>query len=435
MNNRFVAILALVMSILVCNLPGTTEILTGEPSPTASSEPTASPIPDPTTSSEPTATATPQETTCVSAGGIPVPDPLPNTEALPDALASYLTAGGSVTALRQAMRDSGHIGEDYGLVNDTLDVNADGINDIVITFRRVEVEPFGARPPGGLVLYLCDDGVYTPVVEHNIEGEDIDLIFVPEVLATRDINGVPGAELLFYDGNCGAHTCYNTLHGYTTDGAGGVKPLFDEPFNGPYPSFSLEERDSDEATEIVVDGGAIGSVGAGPQRTFRYIYDWNGTVYTQAEVEQTSPSHPVHVVIDADDLLLKGDLDAALAEYERSYTDESLDLFGGEDVWPLDALEAYARYRRVLIHLLQGDLSAAQAENSTLQAEFSGTDGADLAQTLLEAYEVNGEQIEPACEAVVASIPADWQANTPLNQFGYANTYYEPSDMCPFTGS
>jgi hypothetical protein len=426
----------MVLTMLACNAPQAVDTL-----PTATPPPTTT-DPTPTIAEGPTPTATQGATptteaagpNCVEPGGIPVPDPLPGVEALPGTIASYLSAGGSVTALRQAMREAGRITTENGMVDDTLDFNADGFNDVLITYIRTEAPGFGPEPPGVLVLYQCDEGIYTPIVQHNITGADADSLLIPKVLAARDINGVPGAEILYHDGMCGAHTCYETLHGYTTDGAGGAKPLFEENFNGPYPSFQLEQRDDDDVTEIVVQGGAIGSAGAGPQRSFEYLYDWNGSAYVVDDIKQTSPSHPIHVVMDADELLLKGELERALEEYERSYTDDSLELFGGEEAWPLDELEAYARYRRILAFLQQGDLNAAQAEDLILQSQFPDTEGADFAQTLLSTYETEGQQLGPACEAVVASIPEGWQGSTPLNSFGYANTYYAPADMCPFTG-
>ena len=192
----------------------------------------------------------------------------------------------------------------------------------------------------------------------------------------------------------------------------------------------MADLDGNGIIEVVVDTGYIGSVGAGVQRTFRDVYAWDGEAYVRASREVTSSQHPIHLINDADALLVEG-------RYEEvTYTDDSLDRsFSPYMGWQTD-LESYARYKTMLADVMLGDREAAQDVYDQLQADFpdelaAGGLYAAYARRFWDNYTVTLD-VGAACGAVVAPITENDMSNNPVNQFGYANTFYQPEDMCPF---
>jgi hypothetical protein len=239
--------------------------------------------------------------------------------------------------------------------------------------------------------------------------------------------------------NCGAHTCFSNAQGVRWDASSGsFVLLLLEPINQPYSEFTIADQTGDGLPDIVVDGGGIGSAGAGPQRTYQYIYAWNGLQFALVEQILTSNQHPIHLINDADDLLIAGDYAGAKALYEQSYTDPNLEreLWDAYEGWERD-LEAYARYKMIIATVQLGDQAGAQAIHDQLLADYPDTTQpggvyVEYAQVFWEEYVTSG--VGFACQAVIDQLPEDFSFQTTLNMYGYANTYYEAQDMCPFFG-
>src|SRR5690606_31244552 len=131
-------------------------------------------------------------------------------------------------------------------------------------------------------------------------------------------------------------------------------PLLDESINAPYAEAEGLDETGDGVGDIVVDVGMIGSVGAGPQRTWRDVYAWQGERFERVRHEATSPAHPIHLINEADELLLGGQYADAIPLFQRSYADPLLDReWAPYEGWEMD-LEAYARYRVMLAHVALG---------------------------------------------------------------------------------
>jgi hypothetical protein len=213
------------------------------------------------------------------------------------------------------------------------------------------------------------------------------------------------------------------------------EPTFPQDNAAPYGELEIKDVDGDGVGEIVQHVGMIGSAGAGVQRTFDETYAWNGTQYALKTRVVTSPQYPIHYLNDADNAMDKGDYGAAIPLYQKVIDDPNPLTFLSQDEAP--ALKAYARYRLMLAYALGGDAAKAQAAHDELAGQFAGAPSeapgasfAHFADLFWDAYQA-AKDVKAGCAAVIAqaaSTPATFEL---LNNFGYANRFYTPEDMCP----
>lgn len=442
-----ITLAALAGAAIACNLPGQ-----NQPTPTADAggvEVTATPSEAGGTpvvlTAEPTAgepTSTPP-TGAVGADGladcVPASADIPTTEPayadLTDRAVDWLNAGIAPDAIEETLRGLGWIDVVDPPIGGLypLDADGDGVRDIaMLTFNPEAVDSvFG--PAGDAVLYACVEGWYQ-VAGRFVSAEAEEQLFE---LKIADITGDEADDLLFVTQFCGAHTCYYTLYpDHYTERA--LRPLpWDEGFetavSWPYSENMLEDTDGDGDAEIVVDTGMIGSVGAGPQRTFRIIYDWEAEALIEASREVTSTEHMIHVVNDADDRFDTGDYGGALALYQRALDDPELDRnpefpYTG---WA-DDLAGYVEMKKMLAYLAINAGPEALDQYNLIQLRYDNTVYSGYAYLFWNAYQ-QANSIPQGCEAILDQARADADAaGVPLNQYGYANRYYEVEDMCPF---
>lgn len=446
---------ALSLVLAGCNLPAfeeglipspgpaetaTSELPTNTPEPTQPPEtPTGAPTETPDATPAPDATETPAEAaSCVAPGGATLPGGSPAFDTYGDTFEEYLSAGGAIGQLRETLQQWDAIVETqagtFGMVDAEHDLTGDGALDVVISVVNPEAEPLTFIPPGRLFVYYCADGVYE--LAYTDAGTDDAQAGLPEVVALEDVTGDGIADVLHASSTCGAHTCFVNVQGARwSDDASEFVQLFEEPVSEPYAEVEVLDETGDDVGDVVVDVGMIGSVGAGPQRTWRDVYTWQGEGFERVEHEATSPAHPIHLINEADDLLLSGEYADAIPLLQRSYEDPLLDrewaLYEG---WEAD-LEAYARYRVMLSHVALGADEQAQAVYERLVEDFPTADVpggvfAGWAETFWSAYQPGGSA-GAGCEAVLALVDTPDFDVIPLNQYGYANRQYDPQEMCP----
>jgi hypothetical protein len=418
--------------------PTVTPLPTNTPAPTDTAAPESAPsTPDTALSApqpSPDSGAETDPALCVPPREVDLPDEPPSFEEYGDLFRDYLSAGGSPADLEARLEEWGAIDDEAGFVRGDADYTGDGLYDVLVDAQNTDEEAFALNQPGDLFIYVCDDGEYS----EPFQVLNDPMLSIPEVLSSEDINGDGQRDVLYQTINCGAHTCFTNLEALTwnADEATFVSLLAD-PISEPSAEVTLVDLDENGIVEIVVDTGYIGSVGAGVQRAFRDVYAWDGEAYVRASREVISPQHPIHLINDADALAAEGDYEEAITLYTRSYQDESLDRsFSPYMGWEID-LESYARYRTMLAYVMLGDREAAQDVYDGLQADYpnelaAGGLYAAYARRFWDSYTAT-QDVGAACAAVIAPITEDDMFNNPVNQYGYANTYYdEPEDMCPF---
>jgi hypothetical protein len=233
---------------------------------------------------------------------------------------------------------------------------------------------------------------------------------------------------------CGAHTCFVQFAVYQWDGAEMVDRFQGASDDMPFPELVIEADDPSSPAAIEITATGIGSVGAGPFRTWSRIWTWDGEAraFVPGEPVIEAPRFRIHAIHDADDAYLRGDLAAAVELYQRAIDDDAmLD-------WPTagarrQELAAYAAFRRVLSFLAAGDAPNAQAEVDKMAPGGASAEAyAELARLLLAGYADSG--LREVCAAVASFARASPDAVLVPLDFGYANRMYTAGDICSVPG-
>jgi len=349
-------------------------------------------------------------------------------ESFPSQIQAYLNQGGGLEDLGQLM-EADQLDPHEGLPYSRQDFTGDGLEDIVISILKGD----GAQiaPAGSLLLFVCQDDQYQLAYTSPPSTE----LAAPFIRAAQDLTGDNIPELLTTRESCGAHTCsfeVNVLS-WQDDALRSIFP--DVTTDIPLPFVDLEGPQDNGSYNIVVTGSGIASAGAGPYRRFSKVwtYDPGTGQYQYSHSYLHESNYRIHLVHDADQAVLGGNLETALDLYEQVIDDDSLDDWAvGEE--GARTLAAYATYRRVLTFLQLDQIEAARAELTLLESSFlpdtSGYGYVALAQTVWNQYQSNGN-LAAACLA--AQDYAQTHSQTILDPlyYGYANQTYVAGDICP----
>ncbi len=423
-----IAFVVLTLALLACSLPTPTP----RPIPTVF-VPTAGLTPEPTESppetapTEPAPVASPVPPICPAPGSPTLVQPADFAD-YPAAIQQYLSAGGGVATLETTLAGWNVLPDDTGQVA-ASDLTGDGNSEVVVAL--IDSGAAMVFPAGDLLIFGCQAGAY--VLQYQ-EGYDP---YGPTVrlfqISDGNMDGRP--DVVYTLSTCGAHTCFETLEIVGWGGAG-FASLMGGVLDMPYPTYTVTPG------RIEAQSSGIGSVGAEPQRDYTEIWEWNGSVFTVTQQIWAPPVYRYHALLDGDDALLSGDYATALATYERVISDGTLQEWGAvsgvvDPAEELAQLAAFARWRLLLTRLLAGDPAGAQLEYNRLQADHPagavGHDVAVLAEAFWTAYLMDSH-VADGCAQVIAAAGTDTSVQDFFNaNYGYANPWWEPVDLCPFT--
>lgn len=342
----------------------------------------------------------------------------------PAAIQQYLSAGGDLAALENALASWNALPDDSGQVV-SGDLTGDGIPEVVVAFQGLAPEAVSGT--GDILILACRDGAYD-IVYHWSGGPSGPSVRLIQVVDANSDGRLDVAHVLT---SCGAHTCFETLEILGWDGASFVS-LMGGVLDMPFPTYTVAPG------RIEARSGMIGSVGAEPQRAYSEVWEWNGSAFTVTQRIWAPPIYRYHALLDGDRALREGNHAVAIAAYRRVVEDETLQGWEGPVLGPADEraqLAAFARWRLLLAYALMGDQAQAQAAYDGLVADYPagavGHDMAALADRFWAAYQAG--QVSDGCRAVVATAAEDTAVLDFFNgQYGYANPLWEPADLCPF---
>lgn len=476
---------ALLLGILFAACTSSTPpVPTVTPSATSSATPerqfgstvaTSPPQMSPTASSQPTETAqTPTPTLgapiCPSANANApeVKPPVSREEGSPseiilDQVHTYLSAGGEPQELQAVLSSFTFDYDDYSWTAKQASVVESDLtgNDVaeVIVALVFATEAFDFSD-GYLRVFTCSDGVYQVIRSTYIGSPLFDEADGLRTVMDLNDDGVPELVYSWID-NYGAHGYFTRLFFIEAwDGETFVPLVEHNNFYDPSQSAqyatvyngdgTLSDVDDDGIFELVLENG-IGAHYGGPQRSRTDVFDWDGQAYALARWYHEAPTYRFQAVQDGDDATLFGDFERALDAYQQAIFDE--ELFGWRagffldltaptppvpdpEEWP--RLEAYSRYRILLLHAARDYRNEAQVVFDTLQEKFAshsvGGPYADLAAAFWEAFQESGD-VDQACEAAVSYARAHEVELRDLlgpGIYGEDGFYYEPEDLCPF---
>ncbi len=309
-----------------------------------------------------------------------------------------------------------------------------------------------------LYIFLCQAGQYALAYDYRTYAFSADLETVEDV----NNDGVP--EIVFAETEFGAGVNSSTTYYlWEWDGRAFVDITAGDlvAYNG---SGVITDTDGNGTKEVVLTQGIVGGLAAqnegGPQRTRTEVWGWNGQTFVLMDSGYTSPEYRFQAMQDGDDASLAGRYDRALAFYQQAILDEKLQgwssewfayyfqgIGGGGDATPFPTpapdpterprIEAYSRYRILLLHIVRGYIPEAKTVYDTLQKKFlAGQVGYGYAEMATKFWnEYNASQnIGTACGRAIAYARAHTnEVLTPLgSQYGWTNRDYAPEDICPF---
>jgi len=307
--------------------------------------------------------------------------------------------------------------------------------------------------PGNLDGDAITDAVYAiplasggalpaPAVVVAWRGSNGELAAFPEIgaadlgalgralFAVADRTGDARVEVMYLATACGAHTCTSRLEIQSWDGS-----AWRDAGPGDQGIATLERATtsgSGTATEVVLHGGVIQSVGAGPPRQSTTTYRWNGARYAVASVVPDAPQYLIHAILDADALFASGRYPEAAIAYvsaaERTdLKDWQAEIGAGDG---RGRLTGYARFRAAVAIAASGaDATAAfdaAIARGTEQAFITATEA--FRKGLKEGGSVHAGCLEATRYLTSPGVPAYLRL---VFDYGYANPQKTAAEICP----
>jgi tetratricopeptide (TPR) repeat protein len=342
----------------------------------------------------------------------------------------------------------------YTPSGDEIDLTADSVPELIVRM-------------GSLEVYGCNRGQYVLLFNDPPDG----MLRAPRVIAVKDgnLNGIP--EILILTSTQSQGGRYYKVYEYS---AGSFKTLIDPDSGFVDGVIFVEVTGSIKFIDVDHDGYSeiYSLVGIPVWSTYETFvpwrkewdtYEWDGTYYTLSRRDFAPPEYRYQAAYDGDNFSLRGEYDQAIESYRRVilsdglqwYTQERAEyvkelFFAGfnNDMKPTLSspdpaeypnLAAYAHYRIMLIHALQGSIVDAQFELNKLQKEYPegdpGSIYAQLARIFLEEFQVIGDMGKSCAEVIEVVKKNQRDVFKYLGIDGYMGMYipkYTPQDICPF---
>lgn len=387
----------------------------------------------------------------------------PRDFSYPQAILDFLNAGGTVKSLIKYLDlPARYLTEE--------DLTGDGVPELVAVTR-------------GLDVFTCNAGQYLHALHVYAESapsilaiQDMNLNRIPELVLEDEVFSAESRSYQIYEWNGSEFQSLiwgsEDLLAWSSTREGRSfswynDSIYPEPrIQGIASEATIRDLDGNGTQELIVRNQVL-SVrlrGYSPWRATIETYKWNGVIFLWDRTEIEPPVYRFQAVQDADRLALLGEYEKALDLYQAVISDTRLSAWAPENYQeqietegqrtptptpiPLiqeeyDHLAAYAYYRILLLHVIQGDLASAQHVYETLQEKFpKGEAGylyVEMAKAFWEEYRSSGSTREACAPAI--RYAEDHQSdifahlgNSGLDYYshGVQSHYYLPWDLCPF---
>ena len=369
--------------------------------------------------------------------------PSPNA---PDKIVEYLNRGGNGETLIKRL-DEIYMKSDYRGGYTFRDVTGDQAPE----FLFVEINHFG-KP----IVLSCQNGSFE--LDAVLSG---DFDFWDYTFAIDDLNadGIPEIIVI---GTGGVSFPSSTIYFYEWDG-NGFSILGQTNFLALRQK-QINDLDGNGVKEISFSGDnpvCLSCANFRPQRQRTITFEWNGKEFVEVSNAFTPPEYRFQTVQDADSAVTSGKLDTANKLYSEAIFNDDLEWWSPdrfayeqdasyrgipgytplpeptEDPTEYPRLAAYAHYRIMLLHLVQGQEAEAASTYKTLQETFGNypyaAPYAEMASAFWEVYQ-SANKMYDGCAAAIQFAVEHPEILTPLGSdyHGWQSHIYEPADVCPF---
>ena len=351
---------------------------------------------------------------------------------------NYLNNGGDPEELLGKLKTQYGSGE-YEM-GSRLDVTNDKTNEIIIEYPA-------------FVIFTCQNHQY------KIAYQKGEAFASYKILDDVNQNGIPEIFIHSFVSNAGIDveidewndSEFATIGNLGIDG--GTK-------------YNIRDQNGDGLKEFIFRGGAPGMCCEADFNPWRYktrIYAWNGSSYQDIYEFFDTPQYRFQTIQDADREMVYGNEEIALKLYQNAIFADNLDWWSPEKKSYLDnainhrfeqptptlapaptidsseysKLAAYAYYRIMLIHIIQGHEFDAGTVYKTLQQKF-GNDSynktyVEMAAAFWNAY-LPAHRMHDGCAAAIEYAAEHPDILTPLGSeyHGSQSHTHIPADVCPF---
>lgn len=403
---------------------------------------------------------------CPAPGSPSLPAEPPTFSQFDEVIAQYLSGGGAATIIEGRLAAWGAFTSYGGLVRADRDFTGDGVPEVLAVLMDPSEQEFPY--PGDLYIFGCEGGAYRLLYQAgHASNRSAPLILNYN---NSDINANQLNDLVYAVQTCDERTCETSVEVVEWNlTLGNFDTLLTREVNELFASAEVTDIEGDGIGEIVVTSGAVASEAAGPQRSTVTTLRWDGASYAVAEQETAGTEYRIHVIQEADEAFEAGDMQTAIAAYQRAIDEADLQSW----TYPDEAahLRAYSRFRQILAHVVQGNTAGAQAAYDALMSTYGrqpaaappgegdtpgegaeaqpptatptsaplsslnqpGSGFAEMARLFWLDYTVSRDAAH-ACQLVTSyarTSPASYEV---LNSFGYSSPTVTANDLCPLGG-
>jgi hypothetical protein len=370
----------------------------------------------------------------------------------------FLNNGGTPETLLDAfLQEFRWLPSDQGVQRD---VTGDGDDELILNDGR------------GIIVFGCKDGKYQTLLNQTAEPAWLQIISF-KISDDMNNNGIP--EIII-DAQGGHTFSSNEVSIFEWDGSDFAALIQGKSFgDNKYLPFAdtpvltniiIRDTDTNSTLELLLQNDLSIPIPSYysylmPWRNEINVYSWNGTHYILSRTEYTSPEFRFQAVQDADREVGYGNFDKALLLYQDVFHNNTLRSFSHEiavneivkssaiddnqptptpvppDITEYPRLAAYAHYRIMLLHIVQGHESDAGTIYQTLQQKFGndpyGSPYVEMATAFWNAYQ-SMHKMYDGCAAAIQYAEDHPEILIPLGSdyHGSQSHTYVPADVCPF---
>ena len=340
----------------------------------------------------------------------------------------------------------------------SIDLTGNNVPEVLVELTFFEPLQYSE---GALFAYRCAGGEFAGGAVLASAGQVLSADDTDGIRAVRDMNDDGTPEIVYsYISIAGSHSYFTRqfrILSWDGESFADLLPLDENGFAAQSDSGdgAIQDRDGDGLLELVISNAVAEAYpDLGPQRPHTDFWGWNGEAFVLTRSESTEPVFRIHAIWDGDDATRFGEYERALALYQDAVFNEDLIGWSLGRLWPDSAysgqptpmpdraerhrLEAYGRYRILLLHAVLGNQAEAQVVYDTLLDQFPvsavGRQYADLASAFWEEYTVSGDLALACDKAAEFAKTYDTVVLSPLGRdfYGVDQRIYQPEDICPF---
>ncbi len=302
------------------------------------------------------------------------------------------------------------------------DFNGDNRPDVLVVMAQTD-EQTGQRNDA-LVIYEATPSGYTPVFQQSVEGR-------ARLLAFEDVNNDGAVEVVWTVTQCPDTTCYTTVRVYRWDSASAQFASFTEgEITMASATVQLADVTPDAGKEIVLHGGIIHAISAGPQRAWTEIWaSREGQPYQLISRTYGASDCLYHWVLDGERALREGHATKAIEIFQQVISNTKL-----IPCWfrPNEETElrTFGWFRLALAYAYARQPDMVSTVVHQAQSAFPNEPYIQLLERWYTAYSHTNDPAA-ACRRWADYIdehPILWEI---LADYGYANPTFGKADVCP----